>query len=48
MENILSVLARDYGAVFGEASLDLWKVLIDKTDAEAYDTIETITQEQTE
>ncbi len=44
MENILTTLARDYGVVFGETSLDLWKVRIDKAEAGAYDKIKTITQ----
>ncbi len=34
-------MGRDYGAIFGEASQDLWKVLIDTAEAEAYDKIKT-------
>ncbi len=40
----MGAFSRDYGSIFGEASMDLWKVLIDKTEAEAYDKIKTITQ----
>ncbi len=32
----------DYGSVFQETSSDIWKVLIDKAEAEAHDNIKTI------
>jgi hypothetical protein len=46
MESILVTLGRGYGAVFGEASQDLWKFLIDKAEAEAYGKTKTIPQGQ--
>ncbi len=36
IETVLTTLAVDYGAGHGEASQDLWTVLIDKAEAEAY------------
>ena len=42
MENILTMLGREYGGVFVEASQALWKVLIDEAEAEAYEKIKTI------
>ncbi len=44
METVLTTLGREYGAIFGEASQDIWKVLIDEAEAEAYDKIKTIPQ----
>ncbi len=46
IESVMVACGRDYGSTFGEASMDLWKVLIDKTQAEAYDNFKTITQGQ--
>ncbi len=46
MENILTMLGREYVTVLVEASQALWKVLIDKAEAEAYDKIKTIPQGQ--
>ncbi len=46
MDQILSTLARYCGAILGEASMGIWKVYIDKAEAEAYDKVKTITQGQ--
>ncbi len=45
-EKLLVPLGRGYGAIFGEASQDLWKVLIDKAEAEADEKIKMIPQGQ--
>ena len=42
METILVTMENDYGSTFREMSHDIWKVLIDKAEAEAYDKIKTI------
>ncbi len=39
METVLVALGREDGATLGEASQDVWKVLMDKAEAEAYDKI---------
>ena len=42
MEAILTTMENNYGAMFREASSEIWKTLIDKAEAEAYDKIKTI------
>ncbi len=44
MEAILMMMENEYGSIFEEVTLDIWKVLIDKAEAEAYDKIKTIQQ----
>ncbi len=41
---VMTKMQSAYGEMFESASGDVWKVLIDKAEAEAYDKIKTITQ----
>ena len=42
VDGVLSALYTVYGDVLWEASADIWRVLVDKTEAEAYDKIKMI------
>jgi hypothetical protein len=44
MAGIMGLLRDEYQEYFKEASGDIWKILIDKTEAEAYDKIKMIAQ----
>ncbi len=43
LETVVKTLHSHYGDELWEASADIWKVLIDKTEAESYDKIKTVT-----
>jgi hypothetical protein len=43
-KTVLIALGTEYGATLGEASPDVWKVLIDRAEAEAYKKVKTIPQ----